>query len=71
MAKPPLNSTKVAFQCEVLVLEGLKWLAESRGTSVAELLRLAARQYVSAELRKETDILAVLSAASALQSDAQ
>lgn len=60
MARKALNTVKVVFQCEPLVLEGLKWLAESRGASLAELLRDAARQYVTAELPKERGVLVVL-----------
>lgn len=61
MAKQALNLTRVAFLCDPAVLDGLRWLAESRGTTVAELLRGATRQYVVTQLRAEQDDLVVLS----------
>lgn len=63
MARPSLGLTKVNFHIDPSVLKGLKWLANSKGTSYSELLRIAAKQYVVEEIKKEQGDIMALSVA--------
>ena len=55
------NLKKVNLHMDVRVLQGFHWLADSRGTSTAELLRSAAKEYLLRELRTEQEDISVLS----------
>jgi len=62
MPKPASGLVKTNFMCDPQVLDALRWLSQSRKTSVSELIRLALKKYVVDELRKEQEIIQVLSA---------
>ena len=53
MPRPSLGLTKVNFYLDPAVLQGYKWLAAARGTTYSELLRVAARDFVLKEIKKE------------------
>jgi len=60
MPRPSLGLIKVNFFLDPNVLQGFKWLAVARGTTYSELLRLAAKEYIVPEIRKEQDDISVL-----------
>lgn len=60
MPRHALNLVKVNFFLDPAVLQGFKWLANARGTTYSELLRIAAKEYIVSEIRKEQEDLNVL-----------
>lgn len=60
MPRPSLGLQKVNFHIDPTVLHALRWLADSKGTSYSELLRIAAKEYVFQELKKEQEVIAAL-----------
>lgn len=63
MPRPSLGLKKINFHIEPSVLNGLRWLAKSKGTTYSELIRVATKEYVFQELKKEQDVIATLSVA--------
>ena len=61
MPRPSLGLSKINFFCDPTVVKGLKWLAQSRGTTYSELLRSASKEFVLREIRKEQSDLITLS----------
>lgn len=53
MARPSMGLTKVNFYADPTIISGYRWLAKARGTTYSELLRIAAKQYIVEEIRKE------------------
>ena len=60
MPRPSLGLTKINFFCDPAVVQGLKWLAKSRGTTYSELLRTASKEFVLREIRVEQEDLVTL-----------
>ena len=65
MARPSMGLTKVNFYVDPTVLEGYKWLARTRGTTFSELLRIAAKQYILEEIRREQGDLTTMASVQA------
>ena len=63
MPRPSLGLTKVNFYLDPAVLRGYKWLAAARGTTYSELLRVAARDFVLKEIKKEQGDIETLAVA--------
>lgn len=58
-----MGLVRVNFFIDPTVLKGLQWLAETRGTTVSEIVRMSCKEYVVREIRVEMDNIKVLAAA--------
>jgi hypothetical protein len=69
MPKGSLGLHKVNMLCDPQVMRGFRWLADARGTTYSELLRLALREYIVREIAKEQENIKTLSVVSEATND--
>ena len=62
MPRAKTNNIKVSATIDPVVLDALKFIATTRGTPAADLMREAIREYVRVEIVKERDFLPYLAA---------
>lgn len=60
MSRPSLGLIKINFRLDPAVLSGFRWLATARGTTYSDLLRLAAKEFIIREIKKEQEDIVVL-----------
>ncbi len=60
-ARPGLK--RINLYMDEKVIDGYRWLAESRSTAASELIRQAVKEYLIRELKKEQEDIQVLNRA--------